>query len=137
MKKIILFLFLVSMVCFAGKVKTGAFYDPTKEDIGVFYIQIYKDLSNVDGYSFRIVYARGSNGGQCNFYDIKNPKKGLLYGTCRYIAYDEGVETLQGEVFKFEFLDNGNLKVNDDYVYKRGNMTEANTIKQIDFFNNN
>ncbi len=137
MKKIILFLFLISMVCFSGMVKTGTFYDPTKEDIGVFYIQIYKDSSNVDGYSFKIVYAGGSNAGQCNFYNIKNPKQGILYGTCRYIAYDESVGSRQGEIFKFEFLDNGNLKINDGYIYKRSNMTEANTIKQIEYFNNN
>ena len=77
----------------------------------------------------------GSNGGECHFYNIKNPEKGILYGTCRYVSYDEGVGTRQGEVFKFEFLDNGNLRVNDNYVYKRSNMTEENTVKQIEYFN--
>lgn len=138
MKRILL-LFLIPILCFAGVVKTGTFYDPTKEDIGVYYIQKYKDNSNVDGYSFRIVYAMGSNRGECHFYNIKNPKKGILYGTCGYKAYNDVIGTPEGMVFKFEFLDNGNLKVNDEKypIYKRSNMDEKDTIKQIDFFNSN
>ena len=135
MRKFICFLFLLSIISFSGRVKTGTFYDPTKEDIGVFYIQIYEDKSNIDNYSFRITYAMGSNRGECHFYNIKNPEKGVLYGNCRYVSYDDEVETRQGEVFKFEFLDDGNLKVNNDYIYKRSNMTEENTIKQIEYFN--
>ena len=61
--------------------------------------------------------------------------KGVLYGNCRYVSYDDEIGTRQGEIFKFEFLDDGNLKVNNDYIYKRSNMTEENTIKQIEYFN--
>ncbi len=137
MKKILLLLFLVSIICFSGRVKTGTFYNPNRDyegDRGVFYIQIYKDETNPEGYSFRIVYAGGSNVGECIFYDIKNPQKGVLYGTCKYKNGD--VPELNRKRFRFEFLESGNIKINNEF-YKRTNMTEENTIKQIEYFSNN
>lgn len=138
MKKIILAIFLLSIICFSGIVKTGTFSNPNRKyegDYGVYYVQKYKDSKNPDGYSFNIVYAGGTNVGECVFYNIKNPEKGVLYGTCKYKNGDVA-DQLDGKIFKFKFLDNGNIEINGN-IYNRTNMTDENTIKQIDYFKKN
>ncbi|MCP1226594.1 hypothetical protein [Sebaldella sp. S0638] len=133
MKKIIVFLLLISILSFSGSVKTGAYYDPEKEDIGVYYILAEKSKSNTE--SLKIIYAGGSNTGECIFYDINNAGNGVLSGTCSHKAVDTE-PFMGGEVFKFEFLNNGDLRINDDYIYKRGTMNDKNVAKQIELFSN-
>ncbi len=129
MKKILFFLFF-SIFCFSAKVKNGAYYDATSAASGEVYFYMYKDDYNPDGYSFEVVYDLGNDNGICYFYNVNNPKVGTVYGTCEYSG--RRYKQLDGTIFKFEFMENGNLKMNSR-IYRPRQMT-TNNLRQILYY---